>query len=523
MNVGEEFAGYLIEGKLGAGGMGSVYLARHPRLPRLTALKLLSREMFSDRESRVRFEREADLVARLDHPNIVAVYDRGVQGEQPWISMQYIDGPDASSIDPRSLPPERAVQITAETAAALDYAHSMGILHRDVKPANILLARAIVGGLERVFLTDFGIARLRDDTVHLTETGTFTATLAYASPEQLTSSPMDHRSDQYSLACSLFWMLTGVGPFASTNPATVIQGHLMRPPTPVSSVRPGLPPAVDVVLAKGMAKNPADRFASCAEFAEAARWALSGRPTPAAWQAQAFPPPQQPAPPAYAAPVPAAPRSTRTKVGWMAGAALVAILLVVGTVVVIKNQGSSDPAAPTAAPSSTTKEPAVTAEWSAMAQAFPGLLPQEGRSGPGWNGVTCYPRRPGDQGDTLSDPNGAQTSNWLAQWDCPDDKTYLKYSIMAFPTADAARAAAAALPPNTKYDQPKKDDNYNNYRWRVGAPTDPSYTSYLVTGFENDPVRSRFLLYARAKYEPALKTGTTEKQFVDWFFLAPLK
>ncbi|MFC9440636.1 serine/threonine-protein kinase [Nocardia sp. NPDC057030] len=277
---GDVFAGYVIERQLGRGGMGSVYLAKHPRLPRMTALKLLNREMFFDKEVRARFEREADLVAQLDHPNIVTVYDRGLEDEQLWISMQFIDGIDAASVQPQALPPERAVQIIKETADALDYAHGIGVLHRDVKPANILLARSGSGRGERVYLTDFGIARFRDDTGHLTQTGTFTATLAYASPEQLTGSALDHRSDQYSLACSLFWLFTGTGPFSATNPAAVIQGHLQGAPPALSSHRPGLPYALDSVLAKAMAKRPDDRYPSCADFAAAAKHALTNPSVP---------------------------------------------------------------------------------------------------------------------------------------------------------------------------------------------------------------------------------------------------
>jgi len=284
---GEVFAGYLVEHLLGRGGMGSVYLAKHPRLPRKTALKLLNREMVSDHEIRARFEREADLVAQLDHPNIVTVYDRGLEDGQLWISMQYIDGIDAASVEPTRLPPERAVQIIAEVAEALDYAHGNGVMHRDVKPANMLLARSTGGRGERVYLTDFGIARLRDDGGHLTQTGTFTATLAYASPEQLTGAQLDGRSDQYSLACSLFWLFTGAGPFAATNPAAVIRGHLQEPPPPLSSVRAGLPPGLDAVLVKAMAKRADDRFASCADFAVAARRALA---TPSGSQLPLAPP-----------------------------------------------------------------------------------------------------------------------------------------------------------------------------------------------------------------------------------------
>ncbi|MFE1597158.1 protein kinase [Nocardia sp. NPDC058705] len=275
---GSVFAGYTIERLLGRGGMGSVYLARHPRLPRRTAMKLLNRELFFDNEIRARFEREADLVAQLDHPNIVTVYDRGVENDQLWISMRFIDGADASSLQ-APVDPARAVRIVAETAAALDFAHSRGVLHRDVKPANILIEP--VDGAERVYLTDFGIARLHNDNaVKLTQTGTFTATLAFASPEQLSGIALDGRADQYSLACTLFRLLTGTTPFDATNPVAVIQGHLQQPPPRASTLRSGITPALDAVLARAMAKRPEERFASCAEFAAAALQALSGHAVP---------------------------------------------------------------------------------------------------------------------------------------------------------------------------------------------------------------------------------------------------
>ncbi|WP_069163216.1 serine/threonine-protein kinase [Nocardia altamirensis] len=273
LTSGEVFAGFTIERLLGQGGMGSVYLARHPRLPRQTALKLLNRELFTDKEVRARFEREADLAAQLDHPNIVAVYDRGTEDDQLWISMQYVDGVDAATVNPHNLPPERAVQIIEGVAEALDYAHGMGVLHRDVKPANIMLARG--GHRERVFLTDFGIARLREDSTHLTQTGMFTATLAYASPEQMTGAHLDHRSDQYSLACALYWLLTGVAPFDAPAPAEIIRGHLQLAPPSAAALRQGLPAAMDAVIAVAMAKRPEHRFPSCAEFAAAARQALT--------------------------------------------------------------------------------------------------------------------------------------------------------------------------------------------------------------------------------------------------------
>ncbi|MFI6043313.1 bifunctional serine/threonine-protein kinase/ABC transporter substrate-binding protein [Nocardia sp. NPDC051321] len=292
LRAGEVFAGYVIKRQLGRGGMGAVYLAQHPRLPRLTALKLLYPDLYADTEIRARFEREADLAARLDHPNIVAVYDRGLDEGQLWISMQYVDGIDAADLDPRALPPERAAEIIVETAKALDYAHATGVLHRDVKPANILLARATAAQGERVLLTDFGIARLRDESRQLTEDGGLAATLAYASPEQLSFVPVDHRSDQYSLACSLFWLLSGTSPFAASSPAAMIAGHLQHAPPLLHNLRPDVPSGVDAVLAKALAKNPDERFSSCTEFAVAAQQALAVPQSPVVPLPQQRPMPQ---------------------------------------------------------------------------------------------------------------------------------------------------------------------------------------------------------------------------------------
>ncbi|MGW6422741.1 protein kinase domain-containing protein [Nocardia sp. NPDC055053] len=266
--AGTVFAGYRIERLLGRGGMGTVYLAAHPRLPRQVALKLLNRELYSDPEVRGRFEREADVSAHLDHPGIVSVLDRGVEDGLMWISMQYVDGTDASVFRGTPLDPVRAVGIVAQTAEALDYAHERGVLHRDVKPANILLAAARTG--DRVLLTDFGIARLRGDARQLTRTGAFLATLAYASPEQLSGAPVDHRSDQYSLGCTLFTLLTGESPFPADNPGAVVAAHLSKPAPRASAAVPALPASIDAVIARALAKDPAERFGSCAEFAEAA-------------------------------------------------------------------------------------------------------------------------------------------------------------------------------------------------------------------------------------------------------------
>ncbi|UGT60875.1 protein kinase domain-containing protein [Nocardia asteroides] len=288
LRPGEVFAGFRIEGELGRGGMGSVYLARHPRLPRSVALKVLSGELAADAEGRARFDREGDLVARLEHPNIVTVYDRGIAEGRPWLAMRYVDGVDAAQICPTELTLRQATLIATEAAHALDYAHAAGVLHRDVKPANLLIARPVPGRGHQTLLTDFGIARLRDNAPGLTRTGTVLATLAYAAPEQLGGTPLDGRADQYSLACTLYWLLTGTTPFEADTAGAVIAGHLHEAPQPPSGRRAGIPPELDRVLLKGLAKHPGERFGSCLELTRAA--VVSIETTAAVAPPVAFPP-----------------------------------------------------------------------------------------------------------------------------------------------------------------------------------------------------------------------------------------
>ncbi len=276
LEPGAVFAGYTVEGVLGIGGMGSVYVARHPNLPRRVALKLLHRNLTTDDYVRARFESEADHAARLEHPNIVAVYDRGRDDNQLWIAMQYVAGTDgAEELKNGALDPERAVHIVSEVAKGLDYAHHSGVFHRDVKPANILLAEpSFPGESERVLLTDFGIAKALDDTVNLTTTGMMVATLRYAAPEQIDGRPVDHRTDQYSLACTLFHLITGSAPYPGPNVAAIMNGHLSAPIPRPSDIRPDLPKAFDTVIARALAKKPAKRYPTCGAFAAAARAAL---------------------------------------------------------------------------------------------------------------------------------------------------------------------------------------------------------------------------------------------------------
>ncbi|PRZ43407.1 serine/threonine protein kinase [Antricoccus suffuscus] len=277
-HAGDSFAGYTIEGVLGTGGMGAVYLAKHPRLPRRDALKLLSSALFSDATYRARFEREADIAAQLIHRNIVAVYDRGSYDDQLWISMQYVAGTDASKALRDGNGPmhaDRAVHIVAEVAAGLDYAHRTGLLHRDVKPANILLAPAPDrSDPEEVLLADFGIAKSMHEGSSLTGAGNLLATLAYAAPEVIEGEKVDHRADIYSLGCVLFELLTGRVPFPTTSPFATMNAQLKDdPPRPSEKVF-GVPKAMDAVIGKAMAKNPAERYQSCRELSNAAREAL---------------------------------------------------------------------------------------------------------------------------------------------------------------------------------------------------------------------------------------------------------
>lgn len=277
LNPGTIVGGYRIERVLGSGGMGTVYLAKHPSLPRMDALKVLSAELCRDREFRARFEREANVVAGLDHPNIVSVHNRGEEDEQLWIAMQYVEGIDASDElkrDPRSMSPQRALGIITQIGRGLDHAHRKGLLHRDIKPANFLLS-STEGEEERALLADFGVAKSTEDTTELTQTGSFVATIAYASPEQLAGLTLDHRSDIYSLACSFFKLITGQNPYPATQPALVMMGHLHEPPPRVTAMLPQLPAAIDQVLARAMAKNPAERYNSCREFTDAAAQALT--------------------------------------------------------------------------------------------------------------------------------------------------------------------------------------------------------------------------------------------------------
>ena len=274
---GDVFAGYTVVRKLGAGGMGEVYLVQHPRLPRYDALKILPVELTFDREYLERFNREADVVARLWHPQIVGVHDRGEYDGQLWITMDFVEGTDAARLLAEhgggGLPPEDVVRIVTGVADALDYAHQQELLHRDVKPSNILLAQSD-SKFSRALLADFGIARWVADTAGLTATDMTVGTVAYAAPEQLMGQALDGRADQYALAATAFHLLTGQQLFQHDNPAVVISNHLTASPPAIGERIPelsGLGPAFE----RALAKLPADRFDTCTDFAEAMAHGLS--------------------------------------------------------------------------------------------------------------------------------------------------------------------------------------------------------------------------------------------------------
>ena len=385
--VGEVFAGYNIVRVLGAGAMGTVYLVQHPRLPRHDALKVLSAALTADPQYRARFLREADIAAGLSHPNILGIHDRGESGEQFWISMDFVSGTDAAKLlrehYPRGMPVGLAMQIITAVGSALDYAHQRGLLHREVKPANILIADP-GSEAQRVFLADFGIARRVDDT-GLTATNIAIGTVAYAAPEQLMGETIDARADQYALACTAFHLLTGAQPYDHSSAAVVITKHVMAPPPPIGERRPELA-ALQPVFDRALAKRPAERFMRCQDFTQALHRSLNpgatlvapdpGRagdtmlaPTPIDMQSTQFAPIPPPIPPPVPSPPPqwvpspmvgtvppgpAGPGSQPNPKGRrVALAAIAALAVVIGVVVVIALTNTGSSTHPAVSPTST--------------------------------------------------------------------------------------------------------------------------------------------------------------------------
>jgi peptide/nickel transport system substrate-binding protein len=274
-SAGSRVAGYRLEEQIGAGGMAVVFRAVDERLGRRVALKILAPALASDEAFRHRFLRESRAAAAVDDPHIIPVHEAGEADRVLFIAMRYVPGRDVRTLLQRegALPPERVAAIISPVASALDAAHAAGLIHRDVKPANMLLD-VRPGRPDHVYLSDFGLSKGVLSSVGLTGTGQFLGTPNYTAPEQIQGKPVDGRTDQYALACAAFEMLTGQAPFQRDEITAVIYAHLSAAPPPLSSRRPGLPAAADQVFARALAKEPADRYDRCQDFADALREAL---------------------------------------------------------------------------------------------------------------------------------------------------------------------------------------------------------------------------------------------------------
>ena len=266
--LGTEIAGYRIEERIGRGGMGVVYRAQHMNLQRRAAIKIIAPEFADTKGFRSRFIREARIAAALQHPNIVTVYDAGQSGQTLYIAMQFIRGSDLAAIlnEEGRLRPYRAIDVCRQVASALDAAHGMALIHRDVKPGNVLIEG------RRAYLTDFGLTKRSGGSKSgLTQAGELVGTIHYVAPEQIEGGDVDARTDVYSLACLLFHCLTGHVPFERETDVAVIYAHLSETPPKLTDVRPELPAGLDAVIAKGLDKSPDRRFQSCSDLMSAAR------------------------------------------------------------------------------------------------------------------------------------------------------------------------------------------------------------------------------------------------------------
>jgi serine/threonine protein kinase len=331
--VGTELAGYAIESVLGRGGMGVVYVARQRSPERRVALKLVNASVADDGSFRDRFLREARAAAAIEHPHILPVYDAGDAEGVLFLATRLIDGKDLASIlrEEGPLAADRAVKVVAQTASALDAAHAGGLIHRDVKPGNILVVRPAADEDEFCYLTDFGVSvwTTTDTATTITATGRMVGTLNYVAPEQIDGSRSGPASDIYSLGCVLFECLTGHPPFGGRTPAGTLYAHLNERPPTVTSLRPDLPPEIDAVVSHALEKSPANRHVSARDLANEARAALSSTSAAPTLVRTPRPQPDRPA------------RGRR----WLAAAvaAVVALAAVITLAVVVTNGRNGGP------------------------------------------------------------------------------------------------------------------------------------------------------------------------------------
>ena len=276
MAPGTVFAGHRIEGVAGRGGMGVVYRARQLSLERTVALKVIAPALMEDPAMRRRFVRESRVAAAIDHPHVIPVYYTGEEGGVAFIAMRFVAGDDVRTLVRREGPldPERGVRIVDQVAAALDAAHAAGLVHRDVKPANVLLGQG-----DHVYLTDFGLTKHVLSEAGATHEGHWVGTLDFVSPEQIRGERVDARSDVYALGCLLHYTLTGRAPFTREGDEAKLWAHLSEPPPKLTDSAPGAPPALDAVVQRALAKDPADRYQSAGDLGRAATAAVTGEPS----------------------------------------------------------------------------------------------------------------------------------------------------------------------------------------------------------------------------------------------------
>ena len=276
VSIGSVLGGYRIDGVAGEGGMGRVYRATQVGLNRPVALKLIMPDLAEDAGFRARFERESYLAASIDHPNVIPVYEAGEAEGRLFIAMRWVEGIDLRSLilSEQRLDPSRVISIVSQVAAALDAAHSGGLVHRDVKPANVMLTGA--HGEEHAYLTDFGLTKKTASTTALTQTGHFVGTPDYMPPEQIKGERADARSDVYALGCLLFHALAGRTPYDRDSEVAKIYAHLHDPPPSVAETVPGSPAGLDPVIRRALAKEADERYPSAGDLGRAAKAALSG-------------------------------------------------------------------------------------------------------------------------------------------------------------------------------------------------------------------------------------------------------
>jgi tRNA A-37 threonylcarbamoyl transferase component Bud32 len=303
LDSGAEIAGYRVESFIGRGGMAVVYRAEDLRLGRKVALKLLAPELSKDERFQQRFIRESRLAASIDHPNIIPLYEAGEVDGALYIVMRYVVGSDLKALMEREgLPePPRLLSLFRQVAGALDAAHAAGLVHRDVKPGNILVASgAGPEDTDHVYLTDFGLTKRSSSQSGLTGTGHFIGTIDYVAPEQITGNQVDGRTDVYALGCVLYECLTGDPPFQREDDAGLLWAHLVEAPPRVTERWPDVPEGLDAVVATALAKAPDDRFPTCRELVYALQAELREylTPTPSgAWSGAPWPEDEPPAPP----------------------------------------------------------------------------------------------------------------------------------------------------------------------------------------------------------------------------------